>query len=771
VQRPLTARLRLPWPFRVRIYSKLAPEFFCVLILAASLAWGREANSVPAGLRQLAATATKPESWPRLRRYAQSRTDSEQRGWAYFVLGYREYDAGEYSGSIGDLREAAGTGFSQADYAAFYWASAAQQANDPLQVVNALNGFSAHFPESVLLLRAVELQAQALIDAHKPQDAIQALIAEPRVRQRPSLAILLAQAQLEAEQLQDAARAFQDIFYGFPNSAQSRVAGEELKNLQTRLGAGFPQPTIEIRRARAEALLKGGRYDDAFNEFGTLLQEARPASPEAWRLQLRRARCLVRMRRTSEALGMLNTSFAENPELDSERLSLQVAAYAQNDDATGLLPGLTQLQSLYPQSSNYASAMYAAASLFFRKGDWKNAARYYQMLADAFPRSSQARDATWRLAWACYFGQDHPRAQQVLKDYLSRFPDSGRTASALFWLARLEEEQGDPAEARALYTLLRKRFVHTYYAVRAGERTRNLRMIRPASERSTEPPLDSVVAGLAQTIPPPDAPPRLPCGSTYPDDVPHSLLTFSALGLEDLAEDYIKTGLSDRPKSPEERLFLSQIEAKQGEVAAALVDAVKSAPDYPEVEFEALPREMWDLLFPREYWSLVRRYARANRLDPYLVMGLIRQESAFNPRALSRANARGLMQVLPNTASRSRRPYRIQQAGRRLFEPAYNIRVGTAYFRGLLKQFNGNLEQALAAYNAGDFRAKDWVNRYPFQDPVEFLEAIPFGETRSYVEAVLRDAAIYRALLAGSPRFRRCASPSTVAKRKSKSKG
>jgi soluble lytic murein transglycosylase len=226
--------------------------------------------------------------------------------------------------------------------------------------------------------------------------------------------------------------------------------------------------------------------------------------------------------------------------------------------------------------------------------------------------------------------------------------------------------------------------------------------------------------------------------------------------LDGLAAQYLKASLAAQPAQPELRFFLSQLEAGQGNVADAVYDAIKIVPDFPFHEFSELPREMWNLLFPQSYWKLVQRQARASQLDAYLVMGLIRQESAFNPCATSSADARGLMQVLPTTASHSNRPSRICSTGARLYNPTYNVRFGCSYLRTLLKEFDGKPEMALAAYNAGDFRVKDWLKSNSFRDSSEFLEAIPIHATRVYVESVLRDAAIYRQLLTGSAKFARC---------------
>jgi soluble lytic murein transglycosylase len=180
----------------------------------------------------------------------------------------------------------------------------------------------------------------------------------------------------------------------------------------------------------------------------------------------------------------------------------------------------------------------------------------------------------------------------------------------------------------------------------------------------------------------------------------------------------------------------------------------KLAPNPAEYEFSTLPKEVWSLLYPKPYWDLVRRQARASRLDPYLVMGLIRQESTFNPGAISSANARGLMQLLPGTAARV--AHRKRGVGGRIYDPAYNIRLGCAYFAGLLKMFGDSVEQALAAYNAGDSRVTAWLNQRQYSEPAEFAETIPFRETRLYVQAVLRDAEVYRQLLTGKAQFAAC---------------
>ena len=100
------------------------------------------------------------------------------------------------------------------------------------------------------------------------------------------------------------------------------------------------------------------------------------------------------------------------------------------------------------------------------------------------------------------------------------------------------------------------------------------------------------------------------------------------------------------------------------------------------------------------------------------------------------------------------------RASGNLFDPGYNLRVGCRFFSEMIREFNGSLEQALAAYNAGPDRVKQWLSGHSFPEPAAFVESIPFPETRTYVQTVLRDQVVYRQLMTEKPRFKACGSRS-----------
>jgi soluble lytic murein transglycosylase len=749
----------------LRIRSKILLGLTLGLALLPLQATGQAARGlVSAKLRLLAARAVKKTAWEPLRRYAEATRNPQQRGKAYFVLGYREYEADEYELAGEDLRRAAEMAFSLADMARYYWGNAALQAGHADRAVEAVEGFSARYAKSSLRLEALAVLAQALLKSGQPARAIQELTAEPLVRRRPALTILLAQAYLEAKRFQDAARVYQDVYYAYPTSPQADTAQDALRGLKSQLGPKFPSVAEEIQTAHAETLYRSLRLTDALGEYDMLLQ-AHVDSPLALRWKLGRARCLVRLGQTRAAIEALSVPIKRNPEFDAQRLAMLTDAYRRRDDDSAVLRTLDELRQRHPQSPFYASALETAGNYFLRKGDWSGAARYYRPLAEAFPQSEFAPTAHWRAAWAHYLAREGDKAEQAFVEHITRYPDSRMVPAALYWLGRLAEGRWASGEARSLYELLGNRFPHSYYSLLAEKRLRVLTRKKAKGAKQTKAVASDRVAELARLIPP-VRPLRLePCAREESSEALRPFQTLRALKLDDLAEQYLTAVASERTEEPELLLALCRYEREQKNTARALLRVVGMLPDYTEYDFDLLPKEIWELLYPQTYRTLVSRQARAHGLDARLIMGMIRQESAFNPRATSRAGARGLMQIRPTTASSSRSGRRRRAVAQRLYDPTYNLRVGCRYLQRLRKDFGGSVEQALAAYHAGPTRVRSWLEGHQFLEPAEFLESIPIGSTRLYVERVLRDAGVYHQLMSGSARFAQCPSGAQAEKK------
>src|SRR5690606_3194203 len=153
-------------------------------------------------------------------------------------------------------------------------------------------------------------------------------------------------------------------------------------------------------------------------------------------------------------------------------------------------------------------------------------------------------------------------------------------------------------------------------------------------------------------------------------------------------------------------------------------------------------RNVLDLLYPRPYLDVLQKNLKGQ--DPLILLSLIRQESVFNPQARSPVGARGLMQLMPATARQLKRSVKVNQ----LSNPAINIELGTRYFQGLMKRYDGNLVYVLSAYNAGETRVARWRKQYFDEEEtiVRNIETIPFKETRTYVKLIFRNLFFYKLL-------------------------
>jgi soluble lytic murein transglycosylase len=220
-----------------------------------------------------------------------------------------------------------------------------------------------------------------------------------------------------------------------------------------------------------------------------------------------------------------------------------------------------------------------------------------------------------------------------------------------------------------------------------------------------------------------------------------------SVDLYDQALDELRYAQKAWGDSPAIQATIGWIHNRRGDLRAG-INAIKRAyPQYMAAGGEKLPSEILKVLFPVDYWPLIRRYSAERQLDPYMIAALIAQESTFIVDVKSSANAYGLMQLLPSTGRQYARSLRL---GRRfsigmLTTADTNVRMGTAYFADLMRQFGG-AHYALATYNAGPNRVARWISERPGIDRDEFIDDIPFPETQNYVKKILGTAEDYRRL-------------------------
>ncbi len=190
--------------------------------------------------------------------------------------------------------------------------------------------------------------------------------------------------------------------------------------------------------------------------------------------------------------------------------------------------------------------------------------------------------------------------------------------------------------------------------------------------------------------------------------------------------------LSKGSTEPEVLLYIAELKREQGDYKSKISILSEVLYQNPDL----ISRTTMELYFPKVLFPVFEKNALG--VDPYFLLAIARRESAFDPKAVSSANARGLLQVLPSTG---RRVFRKRPD---LFDPDTNIEVGAKYVEELIKKTQGQVHLALASYNAGPGKVAQWARTYPTEDPILFTDLIPFKETREYVGSVLRNYYWYR---------------------------
>jgi len=347
---------------------------------------------------------------------------------------------------------------------------------------------------------------------------------------------------------------------------------------------------------------------------------------------------------------------------------------------------------------------------------------------------------------------DYARSSQMFVEHLARYADKDTTnrGKAGYWAARDAERAGKTAEACALYDGVIYRYSANWYGYIALQRQSAMKAQGKCA--SANPPNDQVakaVANLKTVTVAPETSGRRELPRVEKSD------ELSTIGLFDWAIDELNEAKKTAQNSPKINLALARHFRFKGDNVNALLALAKSYPDYSQMFPEEMGREEWEIFYPHVAWDQITAWAKNRNLDLYQVAGLIRQESVFNPKARSGANAYGLMQLLLPTARLVARKYGSTMnltTADALYLPAANIELGTGYMRDQFDKF-GRIEYVAVAYNAGPGRVPQWRATLPIEMD-EFVEQIPFKETKGYVQGIIRNSAQYRRLYDENGNFR-----------------
>jgi soluble lytic murein transglycosylase len=543
---------------------------------------------------------------------------------------------------------------------------------------------------------------------------------------------ILGRVYEAANRVTDAVNVFRRLRIEAPASPAASQAEARLAALDAQ-GRVIEPLTRDERKARAAALFAARAYDSAAEMFAGLAADA-GSEKEKQEYLFKRALARFNRRAYTEALSLFERAERLGPLSEPGLQSLYYRAFATS---RGGDPGgaVVLYERVIERSQKLdkarrktltidAEAMYKIGLIHLQEGnDVKAAAAFERYLVRA-PKGEQAPEAQWWLAWARYHLGDYGRAQEAFARRSSGADDTARAAR--YWFARCAERLGNPGAAVAVYARLATEAPLHYYG--------RLAAVRYPLALTTAPARRDYFAEPVSVTPSPLVAFHLARGEALAE-------------LARTAEGEAEFQTAAQAARTREEIFLVASELVRLQLFNAAQRIVWSAFEPDLLRSDVFYTDLWSLAYPRAFADLVAASAAKYGTNPNIVLALMREESRYNPRAASPADAFGLLQLIMPTAERVASRVGMPRPKREdLYRPEVNIKLGTAYIQSLLAAYRENYFLAFAGYNGGPQNVNRWLQLRPKSDLDEFVESIPYTETRNYVKKVTTSLLRYQFL-------------------------
>ena len=538
-------------------------------------------------------------------------------------------------------------------------------------------------------------------------------------------ALALAQGLLADGHTTDAAHVLNELWLHFPAAPEAEGAAGQLRILADR-GLAGPPPATRDRVERAERLLAAGLGEPAQSEAETLLAEGLPADLRGRALKIV-LEVSLRAGRHEAAKAAVTRALSSLPPERRPPWLLEQARLQRRQSRDLALATLDKLVREYPKSQEAAEALLLKGRLLEEASKGPEAQAVYRRLADGYPDEAEAGAALWRLGWLAWFRDAHTEAAAAWSRILAiRGGQTYREATA-YWLGRADERRGEAELASRRFARLQGEAPRSYYGILAAQRSGRQTPVAPSS-------------------PPPAALPADPLEPLQADADYARIEALRGVGLGSFADEEMAE-MTRRALGDSKLLYgLSAAYAQESRYHLALRILRRHFHSLARTGVATAPRAFWELFYPIGWRSQLTEAAGGAAIDPLLVAAVVREESSFYPQARSRVGARGLMQLMPETARPLAQARRLALNNAELLDdPATNLQLGSAYLAGLLREF-GDIRLAAAAYNAGPSRVREWWGTRRSDDLDVWVEQIPFDETRAFVKRVMLSWHEYRRL-------------------------
>lgn len=643
-------------------------------------------------------------------------TPETERAWAQAVEAYQRGEPAALVREFGHRRAQASP---IGDHVRYLLAEALVRQGDLAAARAAAVSVADRYRESRLAPKALLLAATLASSEDRDGRALLArLVATyPDAAEAPVALYLLGLSAETRGQRVLAAETYRQIRLLTPTTGYADAATDRLAALEA-AGVRLPPFTFAERIERAERLLHGGVPAQAADEAERIVADTREPSIalRALRVVADGARALGRYAFAARALELAipRAPGEQQTALQLERAKL-LARAGQRQQALAVF----DLVAVAGAEAEAAEALYHYARLLEEIDRAAAAAEVYRAVVARYPSREVAGASLWRLGWLAWAKGDARAAEQSWTRVGEPGADRTYRIPALYWAGRAREQQGDRAGAERLFARVLAEAPRTYYGVLAAARA-------PAATNA------GAKAGVAL--------PAEPFQAVAADPAFARVELLRRIGLVEDAFQELEE-LSQRAAGDPVRLYgLASAYVKEERYHLALRIFRRSLAPLAATGDPAIPRAFWEMFYPFGWRAEVTDAAARAGLDPYLVAAVVREESSYYPRAVSRAGARGLMQLLPQTA-------RLLAPTGDLDDPALNLQLGTRFLAALLREWS-DPRLALAAYNAGPKRVRQWWSARRTDDVEAFIEQIPYDETRHYVKRVVLSWDEYRRIYA-----------------------
>jgi peptidoglycan lytic transglycosylase len=713
------------------------------LVVPATVSCQRSHSDQERGVAELRALVESSSGKPQaaeLARIESKHQRTRAASLARLLRGYLYFSAQNYQAALDALdAKAISANSSLGDYALFYRAEALSAMGKKGEALGDYGIIYTKYPDSLRARDARLKAAEMAVATGDPTSAIKEM-AEMREADDADAVFLTAQAYESMSKNEQAVKLYRRLYFELP----ATTAGAQAEARLEAHGAPLRDNpgSLDEMRSRADSFFAAKQYAEAARAFDDLIARF-PEAERSDEVQLRRGVSLLGAKQPAQAVLPLSRVSSRNADLQVEALLNQAEALRRSNRVgeSGVI--VDRLLSQHSKNRRAPDALYALASYLYKQDRAAEAGARYRQLIATFPKSEYAPEASYNLGYEAYKSKNYADAARILEQHLAtyRYPDTKFIGEACLWAGKSEELLGNRARALALYDLANERYRYGYHGYIAGLRAQKLRAadVRLKSEQAKPgSDLERIRANVLHVERVRETANGSEADRTARAD------DLEVIGLTDLAVRELNQAVQTAPASPRINLRLAQLYSRRGDTFQATLILRRGYPDIYSYQDGEAPREAWEIFFPLIEWETIKQEAKRYGIDPYMAAGLIRQESVFNPNAVSRVGARGLMQVMPATGQLiSKRQGNGSITASDLFNPSLNIKLGMNYLAQMLGEF-GRIEYAAAGYNAGPGRARRWVAERGGLDIEDWIESIPFSETRGYVQGVLRYSANYR---------------------------